>query len=126
MPGASDDDPLDPIWTYNQLTARSPSKGAMDWLDRLGREYGDERVSQVMGVEWQRDSDLRTFLGRVEAGLATAARKANQADEEKRRRSAIEEQRELERRLASATPEERARAEQLRDSIGAFVKGFGS
>lgn len=109
--GAAD---ADPIWTYNQLTARTPSKGALDWLDRLGREYGDDAVCRAMAVEWTADPDLRTMLGRVEAGLASASRKAGQAAEQKRKSAAIEEAHELEQRAASQTPEQRARIEELK------------
>jgi hypothetical protein len=116
----------DPIWTYNQLTARTPSKGALDWLDRLGRDYGDDAVCRAMAVEWTADPDLRTMLGRVEAGLASASRKADQAAEAKRKRSAIEEARELEQRLAQVSPEERARAETVKAQIAGLVKGMPS
>ena len=83
----------DVIDTYNQLTARAPSKDVMDWLDRLADEYGEDATSKTMASTWKADPSIRTFLGTVETTLAkrakveakTAAVKAESAELEYQR-----------------------------------------
>jgi len=116
------------IDAYYRLTTKPPSRTVIAWLDRLIAEHDEREVVRVMADEWRRDPNPADFLGRVQTRLASLASKAARQADDQRRRSAIDDQRELEKRLAAMSPEERARTEQraaeLRDSIGALVRGM--
>jgi hypothetical protein len=103
---------------------RSPKKTVLDWLDRLASEHGESTVVAVMASEWTADPDIGNFLSRVETSLQAYSRAESKAADERQRRSAIEEQHELEARLAAQTPEERARAAALLAQAGSIVKGM--
>ena len=81
-----------------------------------------------MAAEWKRDPNPADFLGRVQTRLASQASQATRKADDQRRRSAIDEQRELQKRLDAMSPEERARMEQraaeVRANIGSLVKGM--
>jgi predicted metal-dependent HD superfamily phosphohydrolase len=59
--------------TYYQLTTRRPTKGALAWLNRLVGDWGDERVSRALALEWIESTDSSTLLSRTEALIASTA-----------------------------------------------------
>ena len=81
-------------------------------------------MCRALAGEWTAEPDLRTLLGRVEAGLASASRKAGQTAEQKRKQSYLDEARELEARREAMTPEERARVDAIKAGIAASVKSI--
>lgn len=112
---------------YYRLTARPPSSGAIAWLNRLTDEYDEPLATAVLASEWKADPDPSTVLGRVQTKLADHERRAAKAAEERKKRGAIDEQRDLAQRLEAMTPEERQRAEaraaEVRASVAGLVKG---
>lgn len=79
--------PGDVLDVYERLTTRVPAPGAMDWLDRLVSQYGDDRVGRQLADEWSADPTIRNFLGRVQRSLhrdETEATKREEEDERKR------------------------------------------
>ena len=116
------------IDAYYRLTTKPPRRTVIGWLDRLTADHADRVVCGVMAAEWKRDPNPADFLGRVQTRLASQASQATRKADDQRRRSAIDEQRELQKRLDAMSPEERARMEQraaeVRANIGSLVKGM--
>lgn len=90
---------------YYQLTTKPPSRGAIDWLDRLAREHDEAAVIAAMGEEWVKSPAPKDFLSRVEMRLLSSHKRGKQAD----RIEAEMREREAERkRMEEAmSPEER-------------------
>jgi hypothetical protein len=109
---------------YYQLTGRIPRGGAKDWLSRLIDTHGDKRVSQTLAAVWKKKADIGSLLGDSENLMTTWEREQEKAADERRRKAAADREREERERIANATPEEKARAAAVRDSIKTYVGGL--
>ena len=116
----------DAVGAYYDLKGGQVSQGAIDMLEEMVRDFGDEDVIAMLGIEAKRSRIDREFLSRVKGALVVDASRRAREGERRSQSVAIEEQRALEERLANASPEEQRRAAEVRDSIGAFIRGIGS
>lgn len=60
---------------YYSITARFPSDTILDWLNRLGRVYGEELTATKLSAQYLEDSNRRTLLSRTEEALKSVAHK---------------------------------------------------
>lgn len=74
--------PRDVVLTYRDLVGRTPSAGALGYLNRLTRTFGEEPVCAALEGEWEANRDLSTLIGRSEAVLVAGARRKSE-DERK-------------------------------------------
>lgn len=95
------DEPDDALATYWSLMGTYPNGRTKDWVTELANEFGDRRVSAVMGTE--AGGDRKGFLGRVRDRLRSDADKA-----EKARATASQERLEAEAAAKRITPKQRA------------------
>jgi len=114
----------DPIWTYHQLTTRTPSKGGLVWINRLADDYGDDATSKAMAAEWTDDPELKTFIGRIETRLAAATRKADKTAAARNAKEEAEYQRSIQEGRDKMTPEAQAQADAAIAGLGDIVKGI--
>lgn len=113
----------DAFAAYERLTMSYPKGRGAPWLSRLIDEHGEARTERALIDAWADNPDPSKLLGVAEGLLGKRAHESAKVAEERRKRGAIDELHELEERISQATPEERARADALREQIGAFVKG---
>lgn len=98
--------PRDVVLTYRDLVGRVPSQGALAYLNRLTRTFGEESVCAALETEWAASHDLSTLIGRSEAALVSESRRKSEDErkDELRRvhESQVEATQERIRRLQSA------------------------
>jgi hypothetical protein len=95
----------------------------MDWLDRLVADHGPEIIGAAMSAAWTADPNVKDFLGRVQMVAAKETKRRNDEAAARRAKSELEYQRSLQAEIASATPEEQARAAEISAGIKSFLKG---
>lgn len=109
---------------YYRLTIRTPNKAVMDWLDRLVEDHGKEVVEQAMAAQWSADPSVKDFLGRVEMSCAKETKRRSAEAEARRAKADAEYERQERERIANPSPEELARAEEVKAGIRSLVERF--
>ena len=112
--------PHDAAAAFYDLQGGQASPKALKWVDELSSEYGDDAVISEMA---QRVSDGRVDLKATQSALALAANQKRKEAEARRKAAEAKYQADLESRIANATPEEKARAEDIKAGIDKFLKG---
>lgn len=99
---------------YYQLTARQPSKGAMDWLDRLVSDYGSDVVVASMVSVVKAGTAPKELLGATEVACTREMKRRQEQQQAAAKRAAQREKEVIE----SMPPEQReANLARLRDEM---------
>jgi len=105
---------------FYDINGGQASPKALKWVDEMADEYGDEHVIEAMATN---ASAGRVDLKATQSALALAAKQRRKDAEARRRVEEAEYQRRLREKEDSSTPEEKARAKQLKDGIADFLRG---
>ena len=114
------DEKPDAASVFYDLQGGQASPKALKWVDELASEYGDDAVISGMA---QHTAEGRVDLKATQSALALAANQKRKEAEARRKAAEAKYDAELQARIDNATPEERARAEELKMGIAAFLKG---
>lgn len=102
----------DALDAYVMVAGSPPSRGALDWLNRLAERWGEERIAGLIVTTYRSDPNLRSLLSRVETVVLSGARKA----EKESRAKVVQRGIEAENRV-KVSPEAAAKAAEYQRQI---------
>lgn len=112
----------DAFEVYQQVTGSWPSQKVTPWLSSLVDDYPEADVCDALILVAGQDPTRSTLMSRVRDHLAAEAHRANREAEERRQKRDAEYTRRLQEEIAAASPEEKARAAEVRGQLRQFVE----
>jgi|SRR3990167_1541617 len=103
---------------YEKLHGRIPGNWEVRELHSLVDHHDSENVSAAIEAEYQADSSLKSFLGRVRRRLEALGLERDRQAAQGREDAEVAYVQELAAKAAAMSPEERARVDVLRAEIG--------
>lgn len=111
---------------WYDLKAGQVSEGGLGFVRDLQQQFGDERLQDAMRAEAAASTVDRKFLSRVKSRLLMESERQHQAEQRRRDDDELAYQRSLKEGIERMTPEERARADEIRVGIGEWLRGVGA
>jgi len=109
---------------YYAVKGGQVSPKALEFVDDLVREFGDDAVASMIGEEATRSKVDREFLSRVKSVLLLESRRRSKAADAAQAKANAEYQREMQAGRDAMTPEQQAKADEARAGVADLVRSM--